>query len=314
MKKLLFTGGGGSGSEAIMRLLNKKYVIHFADADISKISPSIKKDYKHSIPYAEDKLFLPELIKICNNLEIDYLFPGVDEELITIAKSSKQFLSTELILPSLKFIRTNLNKLKTAEYYRTKNIKVPKTQVLSDYNYHIEPPLISKPKEGRGSRNVIRHKSNNEITHLQNILSNSDDYIIQEAINGQEFTVQMISDKNSNLRAVVPVKLYEKSGITISGITENEKNVISTCKEIHKAYPTPGIYNIQLILTDNKEAIPFEINPRISTTFCLVLYSLSVDPIELFLNENKTQTGIVNFKEGIRLDRYWYNHFSNEKV
>ena len=311
MKKLLFTGGGGAGNEAIWRLLINKYEIHFADADISKINPTINIHNKHAIPLASEQIFLTELIKLCNDLEIDYLIPGVDEELITIAQSSKLFLPTELILPSLSFIKTNLNKLSTAEYYGSKNIKVPKTEVLSNLSNQISFPIITKPIHGRGSRDVLKHDKYDQLDNYRKSIDTVDNYIAQEAIVGDEFTVQMIANKDTSLQAIIPVKLFIKSGITISAVTSNEKNVIKVCKEIHNVFPTSGIYNIQLILTDNNEAIPFEINPRISTTFCLVLHSLKFDPIELFINANK-KSGLVGFDEGVRLDRYWYNHFSNE--
>ena len=37
-KKILITGGGGSGAEAINSLVNSKYKLYFADADIKSIS------------------------------------------------------------------------------------------------------------------------------------------------------------------------------------------------------------------------------------------------------------------------------------
>ena len=113
-----------------------------------------------------------------------------------LQESSKLFLPTELISPSLSFIKTNLNKLTTAEYYGSKNIKVPKTEVLSNFNNQIPLPIISKPKVGRGSRNVLKHDDYNDLINLKNTLANVDDYIIQQAIVGQEFTVQMISNQN----------------------------------------------------------------------------------------------------------------------
>jgi carbamoyl-phosphate synthase large subunit len=310
IKKLLFTGGGGAGNEAIWRLLNHKYEIHFADADTSRINPIIDIHNRHEIPFANKQNFLSELIKLCKELEINFLIPGVDEELKIIAQSLEKFLPTKLILPSLSFIKTNLNKFSTAEFYSSKNIKVPMTEVLSNASNKIPLPIISKPKKGRGSRNVLMHDNYDDIITLKSNLTDANDYIIQQAIAGEEYTVQMISNQNNLLKAIIPVKLHVKSGITISAVTSNEKNVVKICNKIHNAFPTAGIYNIQLILTNNNEAIPFEINPRISTTFCLALYSLKIDPIELVLNEENYSDNFVDFKQGVRLDRFWYNHFS----
>ena len=77
-----------------------------------------------------------------------------------------------------------------------------------------------------------------------------------------------------------------KKGITIRAYTENNEIVSKACVEIHNKFPTFGCYNIQLILDNKNNVLPFEINPRISTTICLVLAS-GVDPINLFLAEPK---------------------------
>ena len=71
LKKLLFTGGGGSGNEAIYRFLSKNYETHFADAEIEEISPSIPENLCHKIPYATSPDFVKKLNKLC------YIFHSV---------------------------------------------------------------------------------------------------------------------------------------------------------------------------------------------------------------------------------------------
>ena len=83
---------------------------------------------------------------------------------------------------------------------------------------------------------------------------------------------------------------------------------ISFCKNLHHAYPTSGIYNVQLILESNYMPLTFEINTRISTTFCLALASLNYDPFELFLNNKNVSVFDAKIKNGLRLERHWKNH------
>ena len=92
--------------------------------------------------------------------------------------------------------------------------------------------------------------------------------------------------------------------------------IINLCNNIHKILPTKGIYNVQLILNDKNVPIPFEINTRISTTFCLASYSLHNDPFELAFSE-KELANQNKFIEGVRLERFWHNYFfstSKEKI
>ena len=65
MKKLkvLFTGGGGAGTELLFNQLNDRYDLHFADAssDMDVISDVVPFDRKHKIPLAEAKEFVEEV-------------------------------------------------------------------------------------------------------------------------------------------------------------------------------------------------------------------------------------------------------------
>ena len=136
--------------------------------------------------------------------------------------------------------------------------------------------------------------------------------LIQEKIKGIEYTVQMIADAHGWLCTVVPVRVEIKRGITLRAETEAEPRVISACREIHQAVPTGGCYNIQLILTPGGGVFPFEINPRISTTLCLVV-AAGIDPIAVFLGHGHPDD-VLSFTACVQLRRYWTNIFSNRAV
>ena len=68
------------------------------------------------------------------------------------------------------------------------------------------------------------------------------------------------------------------------------------------------MYNIQLMLNSNGEAIPFEINTRISTTFCLVLQALYKDPFDMIISEQDNSESYTNYDDDVRLERHWHNY------
>jgi len=115
----------------------------------------------------------------------------------------------------------------------------------------------------------------------------------------------MVADNSYKLHTIVPAYVKEKRGITISAAVVKNKGVLDACKRIHAAIPTKATYNIQLMLTSEGEAKPFEINPRISTTFCLAL-AAGIDPFSAFLGEDNI--GII--RPGMKLHRHWINEFT----
>ena len=94
--------------------------------------------------------------------------------------------------------------------------------------------------------------------------------------------------------------LYKQKKIKFNLIlVDNNSDVVRGCELIHKANPTKGCYNIQLILTSDGTVMPFEINPRISTTYCLTVAS-GIDPIDIFL-QNDNLNGLMKIKKQLML-------------
>lgn len=266
MKRLLFTGAGGAGSEAINRLWHDRYDMLFADADIAAIHPSITA--RVALPYADDDRFAGTLSGFLGTLGIDLLIPGVDEELLTLARMADE----RTMLPHYPFVSLCLDKAKLTEALDRCGFNPPKTQ-------------IEKPAVGRGSRGVK---------------------LIQERLVGDEYTVMMVADRGGTLGAIVPVHVLQKRGITIHGRTVAHPNVLKVCQAIHERWQPRGVYNIQGMVT-NEGFRPFEINPRVSTTFCLGI-AAGVDPVSIWFDGAPDR--LVTFHEGKELRRYWYNHIT----
>ncbi|PIR26660.1 MAG: ATP-dependent carboxylate-amine ligase [Deltaproteobacteria bacterium CG11_big_fil_rev_8_21_14_0_20_42_23] len=314
MKKLLFTGGGGAGAEALLRLLSGRYKVHFADADYNAKPHFIPLSSWHKIPFASDPSFVDEVCKLCCKLDVDLLIPGVDEELVAIAHA-RDDMQCEVMLPSMAFIKTHLDKLTSNSLLQKYKLPVPKTELLFEHQ-NVLFPCIAKPRQGRGSRGVAIVHSKEELqAHVIISRRQPEDFIVQELLQGQEYTVMIAADRDGQLRAVVPVKVEIKKGITIRAMTDHDEKVISACVAIHTANPVFGCYNIQLIKTKNGDVKPFEINPRISTTSCLAL-AAGVDFIDVYLgnkkNKNYKENDLLPFRNGFGLRRSWHNEFIEE--
>jgi carbamoyl-phosphate synthase large subunit len=313
MIKILFTGGGGAGNEALWRLLGDHYTLHFGDADSSAIDPCIPQDRRHQLPWASDPDFVEKMADLCRRLGIDLLVPGVDEELLALARNANVLAPTRLMLPHADYVETMLDKLHMIRSLSEKEIPVPFSRTLVDDLKDIHFPCISKPRSGRGSRDVRVLNSIADAMSLKSTLGDAAEKIlVQDKIEGVEYTVQMVADDSGRLRAIVPVRVGIKRGITIRAETEAEPQVVAACRAIHQAIPTAGCYNIQLMLTAEGAVLPFEINPRISTTFCLAV-AAGIDPVAIFLEQDRNDS-ILPFVAGIQLRRHWTNLFSKEQT
>jgi carbamoyl-phosphate synthase large subunit len=306
--RLLFTGGGGSATEALWRFWQDRYELHFADADEAAICPVIPVGRRHAIPFAVEPGYNDALAALCRRMEIDLLIPGVDEELPHIPAILSAAPDLMALCPDPAYVETMCDKLATARALSKAGLDSPRTETLDDAD-SMGFPCVLKPRLGRGSRGFHIVLDADQADAYRRLYRLSPlDIVAQELLTGQEYTVTMAADRNGRLRAVVPVKVQIKRGITLRAETEDNPQIIAACEAIHAALPTRGSYNIQLMLTDSGRVVPFEINPRISTTVCLAI-AAGVDPVALYLDDAPAIM-LHPFTDGVRLRRYWFNAVS----
>lgn len=312
--RLLFTGGGGAGTEALFRLLADRYEVFFADADPEAKPCPIAFDRWFQIPPATSKDFAFKVLALCRRLEIDLFIPSVDEELLPIAQLPEQ-IGCEMLLPPERFVARHLDKLTSNQFLHQASLPAPLT-VAADEGC-MDFPCVVKPRSGRGSRNVAIVYSEAELqAQITLARKQPKDFVVQELITGDEYTVMVAADKNGTLRAVVPVLVGCKRGITLRAETVRDQEVINACTAIHDADPVSGCYNVQLIKTSNGLVKPFEINPRISTTACLGL-AAGVDFVGIFLGSvrsNDYSAKLIEFVSCVKLKRSWHNEIYGKTI
>ena len=303
---VLITGGGGSASEAVYRLLNHRYRLHFADADICSIPASIPVDSRHPVPFASEPEFIDSLSGICTDNNVDMLVPAVDEELVKLKEIVKKNPTIKLMAPDFEYVETMLDKLNSMNFLEDKGIPVPRTVPLAEAK-SVGFPCIAKPRWGRGSRGVFTlNKPEDVDAYIQLTGYDADNAVAQEKLYGEEYTVSVVADSHEELHCVVPIHVDVKRGITIRASVIENRSVINACERIHNAAPAKATYNVQLMQTNDGRVLPFEINPRISTTFCLVLAS-GIDPFSVFMEGRNRALPY----RGNKLQRYWINEFSD---
>ena len=267
---VLITGAGGAVIPLLIRLLKAEGCRVLAvDMDPDAVGLFLA-DKGYIIPGGLSAEFVPAMRRICQREKVDALIPLVDEELISVWQLARDGL--HIILPEIEFVRLCLDKWRLMQTLRANNINVPQTRLANEDIEGLRFPLIVKPRTGRGSRGVALVNSYSE---LKEFLSHSpyskESNLIQEYIDGSEFTISVVVWRDGLVKAVVPKKIISKKGITRIAVSRRNSKIDALCRQVQEKLRANGPFNVQLRLDSSGEPYIFEINPRFSTSISLTI-------------------------------------------
>lgn len=317
MKKInvLLTGAGGAGPIAIIKSLMGKYRI--IGIDMNKYAVGLYlADRSYVSPPARSSAYLKLLERIVKQDKVDVIVPGIDEELIPISRYFKVKKDILIILPREQFIELCLDKFGLMKKLEEEGISSPKTFLLADFDNlnKIHFPCIVKPRVGRGSRGFAKIVNEDQLkNYLRDSYYKREGLIIQELLEGMEFTVSTVVSKKGRILSVIPKEIIKKEGITHIAVTRKNKDIEDLAFCIQKKFQANGPFNIQLIVS-KKNNIPtvFEINPRLSTTAALNI-AAGVNEVDLLISDYLSLPyKKPKFKNNLVMSRYFEQYYLDE--
>ena len=260
---ILVTSVGSAPCSAITRSLQNQSNYNMIGIDIQELCiGNFICDKFIVCPKVNDisyKLFIENII---HENKITKIFVGC-AELEFFSKYKKEYkekLNCDIFVNDQNFIDIANNKNKTYDFCINNDINIPKK---CDISYR---PCIAKPINGYGSIGLKILKTVED----QDIVVD-DSFIIQEFIEGEEYTVDILSDIDGNFIVAVPKKrLLVKNGQSFKSIVCKDDSVISFCRDVCEKMNNKSAINIQVIKQKNTGKIfLIEINPRFATTINL---------------------------------------------
>jgi carbamoyl-phosphate synthase large subunit len=262
-------------------------------------------DKNYIVPLSTSKDYWGKVLDIIKKEKITIIIPTGDSDIKHFSKHKEE-----------------LNRLGVIVFMSDYNsiIKCQDKKLFFDYCYSKFPlpftsnnykdlkfPMFAKPEYGSGSRGV---KICNKISDIKTLdkeesVHRSSNYLFQEYLPGQEYTVDVLCDLDSNPIVVVPRKrLQVKAGISSKGQVIKHEQIETLCKDLCVYLDLKGPVCIQL--KEDFKGYPkfIEVNPRLGggTYFSTLA---GVNFLDLMLKiKNKQDFTPPHFKE-ITVLRYY---------
>lgn len=286
----------------------KKEFTNVVVTDSSIYAPAIYvADKYYIVPPITDKNYIETIKKICLENKISGILSLIDPELELLSKHKEEFESIEIkiIGSSANVCEICFDKWKMYKFLQENNIKTAKTynnleMFINDLEKtKITFPIILKPATGSASIGV--QKINNLET-LKYFWQQTENYIIQEFLDGQEIGCDVYTDLIS--KKVVSIftknKLNMRAGETDKAVSFKDSNLFNMVQDFVNKLGTEGPIDIDIFKINNEYYIS-EVNPRFGGGY-LIAYECGENFPKLIKNnleniENKENIG--NYKENI---------------
>lgn len=317
--RVLITGGGTATAVSVLKGLRvqQEIPVHITLADAQEtIAGRYLADAFVQIPPARDPNFLDVLHTICRKQSVSLLIPIVDYEFETLSKNAHEFLDegTRVVISPPPVIQTCGDKQALAVWLGLKGLPAPaiiqRDEALAG---RVPFPLFVKPKRGgRGSLGAQRVDS---VRELEVACRKLDEPLIQEFIDGEEYTVDTLSDFEGRFLGAVPrLRIETKSGVSVKGKTVHMPEVVELVRAVAESLPIYGPSNIQCFRRRDGSFVVSEVNPRFAAAVALSIAAGFNSPMLLLklARGEKVEPSSVSVRYNMTMLRYWEEVFVRE--
>jgi len=232
--------------------------------DVNPMSPAVHAaDGWYLVSMASDPGYAHELLAICEAERIGLLVPTIDDELAPVAREASRFRSIGTRV-AVSEESTNLlcaDKYATCTYLRAHGIPAAETFLPDQVPASPTFPLFIKPRVGRGGVGAFPIHTEQELAFFLQYVHGP---VVQEYLDGPEFTIDMLCDFQGRPLSIVPrERVVIRAGVIDRGRTVRDRRLIDLARSIAAILPLRGPVNIQCRMVAGWPVV-FEINPRFS--------------------------------------------------
>lgn len=232
-------------------------------ADMSELVPALYfADKAYTIPAINDAKYIETLQDICKKEKISLIIPTIDTELEVLANNVDKFRSigTDVLVSSLDTVRITQNKMETFKFFKSIGIKTPNSYGI-EIQYTGDFPCFIKPISGSSSINAFKVKNEKELEFFKYYIG---DYIIQDLIVGEEYTIDIFCNFEGEPIYITPrIRIATRSGEVNKTKIHNDPILIEQVIQIIKVLKPKGPLTIQAIRSDKDGEYYFiEVNVR----------------------------------------------------
>ena len=266
------------------------------------------------VPPADDPAFVRRCLDAVARLGIELFVPIiVEREFLPLEAARDEFarLGCTLAVPPREIVLVTADKLAFAAFLERLGIETPRTRAYAADVSDVTLPSYLKPRRGSGSVGTQRIES---LQSLHEAARGREDLILQDAVDGTEFTVDCFAAEPGRVVAAVPrERIAIKAGVSVKGRTYRHPHIEAIVAGVVAKSGIAGPANVQGMLRDDGSFSIIEMNPRLSGTLALTT-AAGINFASLLLDrvQGKPIPDLRGtHRAGVTMMRYWSEAFED---
>ena len=304
---LVFPAGTEIAFEIHDALKNSKFVRLFGATSVPCHAEFVFQTCVTGLPFVDDPALIPALNRVIDAYGIDYVYPAHDSALLRFSEE-RDALHAKVVASARETVGICRSKTRTYRFLSG----APYLPAFYGSPDEIPGyPVFIKPAVGQGSQGarIIRDRS-----HLEEALSEGQEYTICEYLPGEELTVDCFTDRHGSLLVVSPRSRERiRAGIAVRSrnlpLTEDLQSI---AEDINRRLSFNGAWFFQVKKNAAGQFRLLEIAPRIAGTMGLTR-NLGINmPLLTLYNFWGIDVSLIPNREDLLLDRAFISRFQTD--
>jgi carbamoyl-phosphate synthase large subunit len=274
--------------------------------DVNPMSPAVHFcDRAYRVPLSSDPGYLAAIRTICEGEQIGLIVPTIDDELPLFGAAVADFADRGVRVAASPEATALVcdDKYATCCFLRTAGVAAAESLLPAQLPKNPYIPAFVKPRRGRGSVFAFPARSAKELAFFVTYVP---DPVVQEYLDGPEFTIDVMCDFSGRPISIVPrQRVVIRAGVIDRGCTVNDPALIDLAMACASAMVFVGPINIQCRTVNGRPTV-FEINARFSGGIPLTIEAGAHFPrmlIQLALGQ-QVEPVIGQFRDGLWMSNY----------
>lgn len=274
--------------------------------DVNPLSPAVHvADRAFQVPRADEPGYIETVLDIAVGEGVGLVIPTIDDELAAFGHARRRFaaLGIRIAVSDPDTSEVCHDKYLTCQILRACGVPAAQSWLPGAVPEDVAFPLFIKPRRGRGGVGAYPVRDARELAFFLTYVA---DPVVQQYLDGPEYTIDMLCDDGGRPLAIVPRRReVVRAGVMDRGCTERHPALMRLAEQCAEVLAFSGAVNIQCRLVDGAPVI-FEINPRFSGGIPLTIEAGADFPAMLVaLTEGRrVEPCVGQFRDGLWMTSY----------